>query len=205
MSYLRDNLLNSQTLTAKAILEDKMKYERKNKIEVKYTGIAWSTVWNNISSKVLSSDARTAWYKAVNNIISTNERLFAIGLSDTNLCSKCHLIDTVPHRFMCGDRVVNWKWTSEKIAKLTRTSADNISPDILYRPQESYFPKQKNNAVIWLLGKYISYVLNNIGNDNHIEYKMYMETEFAKTLEYGDHKKKYGNMLLIAFNRMGVG
>lgn len=55
------------------------------------------------------------------------------------------------------------------------------------------------------MGNYTNYVFNNIGSDHHLDFKMYMETEFEKTLNYSDHKKQYANMLLIAFNKMGIG
>lgn len=204
-SYLSEKLLKSKILTAKAILGEWIEHEGKNPVEEKFRGIHWDTVWKNVSCSVLSSDARTALYKAINDIISTNERLHKIGLSDTDLCRDCNLVDTVQHRYICGDRIHNWRWLSDKIAFLLRTSPANISTSLLCKPDKQYYPTKKNNAVMWLIGNYSNYVVNNIGRDNSLDFMSYMDTEFSKTNKYVNHEKRFGNMLKIIFKRMGIG
>lgn len=204
-SYLSRKLRNSSAITTRAILEDRRKHEGKNKIEKKHSGVVWNIVWENISSTVLSTDVKSAWYKVVNGVITTNSRLHAIGKCNSDLCCNCQLIDTLQHRYTCGNRIHCWNWIKEKIIIVTRHAAKDITTAVLDKPDIKFFPQAKNNTVIWLLGKYISYVFNKLGSDSIIDFKVYMENEYEKMCKYQNHKKIFGNMLHIAFGRKGIG
>lgn len=205
VSYLSHEIRSLQRITARDIIRERKANEGRNKIEQRFNGFNWKAIWNNIHFVGLSSDAISAWYKTVNNIVNTNDRLYEIGLSQTNLCGKCKLVDSLIHRFTCSGHIENWKLIRQQIAFLTRSSTEYIMPNLLYRPQVTYFPSTKNNAINWLLGKYVSYIINRLGPDNDIDFRIYMQCEFNKISKYANHKKKYGNMLKIVFERMGVG
>lgn len=204
-SYISTTLQNSKTITTKDILRERQRNEGVNKIERKFPEYNWKVIWHNISFTGLDFAAISAWYRLVNNIVATNDRLYSIGKCETNLCIKCNLVDTVIHRLTCSGQLKNWYWLRDSIALLTRSSPDYISSEILYRPQIKYYPQAKNNAVHWIMGKFVSYVINNIGTDSEIDFQIYMRSEFQKIITFSDHKKKYGNMLKIIFERTGVG
>lgn len=204
-SYLRDSNRNSRNVTARDIIRQRKENEGINKIALKYPIVNWAAVWKNINLSCLSSDVVSSWYKVVNNIISTNDRLYAIGRSETNLCSKCQLVDTIQHRFTCGGHMDNWNWIRGSVALLSRSSPDYISSELIYRPQIAYYPTTKNNAIHWLMGKYISYVINKLGSDNLTEFKTYMSCEYYQIKNYKDHKDKFGNMLKVTLEKTGIG
>lgn len=160
--------------------------------------------YGKISTAVCFHPFKSVLYKTVNNVVSANERLHRIGLSVKDLCVRCYLVDTVPHRFTCGDRVYFWKWIREKIALLSRTSDDCVEPTVFYRPDKHYHPQWKTNAIMWLTGQYNSYVINKLGGDSIIEFVTHMETEYVKLCNYKDHKKKFQNAFHTIFNRTGI-
>lgn len=55
------------------------------------------------------------------------------------------------------------------------------------------------------MGKYVNYVVNKVGTTNATEFKLHMQLEYNRIKQYANHKKRYGNMLKIVFERMGVG
>jgi hypothetical protein len=44
----------------------------------------WTTVWGNLHSTPVTDAMKTAWYKAVNDILPTNDRLYRIRISTTD-------------------------------------------------------------------------------------------------------------------------
>lgn len=204
-SYVPSTIKNLRSISARDIIRERKQNEGRNKIEKKYLDYNWQTIWDNVHFEGLDSDAISAWYKAVNNIVCTNERLYDIGLSETNKCMQCQMVDTVLHRYTCGGQLTNWYWIRDNIALLARSSSAYISTTVLQKPQIKHYPKTKNNSINWLMGKYVSYVVNNLGSDNQTEFQIYMQQEYNKVKKYANHKKKYANMLKIVFDKMGIG
>lgn len=174
-------------------------------MEIKHPDRKWKVIWKNISNKLLPTAVQTAWYGVVNNIVSTNEKLFSIGLCATNLCSKCNGIDTLQHRFICDGYAAIWKEITAQIAFLKRSDGREITIQLLFFPEEVYFPQQKTNAILWILGHYFNYVINGKGNGTIPEYRQYMQEEYFKIYKRRDQQKNFGNMLKILFRKQGIG
>ena len=69
----------------------------------------WNTVWKNIHCTPIPGRTKAAWYKAINDILPTNERLHKIGMSPTDMCSNCGMHDTLQHRLTeCGEDPQIW-------------------------------------------------------------------------------------------------
>jgi len=53
------------------------------------SAINWSLVWDNLHNVILPDGARSAWYRVIHDIITTNVRLHRIRLTDTEICTHC--------------------------------------------------------------------------------------------------------------------
>lgn len=205
VSYLEGNILRKVHVTTRQLLDHWCKSDIPNKIEKQYPNKMWKSVWENIHLKIHSSEVTSTWYKVVNDVVPTNEKLHRIGLSDTYNCCKCGLVDTLIHRFTCGGHLRNWEWVRQKIGLLTRTNERKYIPDILIRPDEKYFPEKKNNCIMWILGNYVNYIITRKGPEDIVSFKMEMETAYWRMKRFGNHKSLFGNMLDIVFEREGIG
>lgn len=204
-SYLGESILRKTVLQTKTLMLEWEKTDTPNTIELQHTNVNWKIVWENLNLKIHSSEVISSWYKVINNVVSTNEKLNRIGLSDTDKCTKCGLIDTLKHRFTCCGQLLNWKWVRKRIALLARTNENHYTTDILLWPDTKFYPKTKNNTVMWMLGHYVNYIINRNGDDNVYEFQAYMETAFWYRKKFPNIKKDFGNMLTILFEKQGIG
>jgi len=82
-------------------------------------------------------------------IFPTNERLAAIGLTDTSSCVHCGHLDTLQLRIVdCGERPVIWYWTRARIAVILRTDPRWISVEWTLRPDFEIWPPQRGSSHI---------------------------------------------------------
>jgi hypothetical protein len=116
----------------------------------------WAAVWGNLHSMPVTDAMKTAWYKAINGILPTNDRLYRIRISTTDKCHNCGMQDTVIHRFIeCGEGPKIWKWTQQKIALIRRTIPNRIASDWFLRPQCTLWPHTRQRAVMWILANMV--------------------------------------------------
>jgi hypothetical protein len=58
----------------------------------------WDQVWKNLHACPVTDEIKSTWYKAMHDLLPTNDRLAAIHLTDTTLCSSCGHPDSLQHR-----------------------------------------------------------------------------------------------------------
>ena len=91
------------------------------RIKRKYPATLWERVWKNLHAAEAPDSVKSTWYQAIHDILPTNERLAAIGLTDTVLYVHCGNLDSLQHRIMsCGEGPVIWHWTRTRIAAILR-------------------------------------------------------------------------------------
>ena len=62
-------------------------------------GVIWLNVWKNVSSKHITREARSAWYRAIHDLFPTNQRLHHIGMVASDKCNSCpSSVDYLLHR-----------------------------------------------------------------------------------------------------------
>jgi hypothetical protein len=112
----------------------------------------WKRTWQNISEKHLTTTIRAMGFRAVHDIIPTNERLYRIRLSDIPMCRTCNQTDTTLHHVMScmGARDV-WHWTRFRNAIMLRPDPRNVPFTWLLFPTLHIWPAPRHNAIIWLL------------------------------------------------------
>ena len=64
----------------------------------KYPGISWGRMWKNLHASMVTDQVKSAWFAAIHDIVSTNDRLAAIRLTVTGSCSRCGEPDSIQHR-----------------------------------------------------------------------------------------------------------
>ena len=70
----------------------------------KFPRTAWNQVWKNLHASPVSDEIKSTWYKTLHDLIPTNDRLAAINLTDTSVCSSCGRPDYLQHKIMeCGE------------------------------------------------------------------------------------------------------
>ena len=117
-------------------------------------------VWRRVHSSVLNSDERQIWYLFIHNKLPVQERLFRIGLKNDPYCLFCQTasISDREHVFcQCELTCEAWKWLKLNLAVM---AGGRLESDInilsLFIPNNDC-----QRELIWLLGKYVSYVWNS--------------------------------------------
>jgi hypothetical protein len=69
-------------------------------------------VWKNLHACPVTDEIKLKWYKAMHDLLPTNDRLAAIHLPDTTTCPSCGHLDSLQHRLTeCGEGPIIWNWT----------------------------------------------------------------------------------------------
>ena len=89
----------------------------------------------------VSDEMKSTWYKALHDLIPTNDRLGAINLTDTSVCATCGHPDSLQHKITeCEEGPVIWTWKKKLLAyilcvdhrQITKTWT--IHPEFPHRP-----------------------------------------------------------------------
>ena len=116
----------------------------------------WKNVWKNIHRTPVSGGMKAAWCKVINDTLPTNDRLHKIRMSPTDKCSNCCMHDTVQHRLIeCGEGPQIWKWTTQKVVHILRTTPNRTPSDRLLCPQRALWPHPRRRAVMWILANVV--------------------------------------------------
>jgi len=109
-------------------------------------------VWTNRHATWAADSIKVNWFKVIHDILPTNERLHAIWLAGSPLCSNCGERDTVMHRIIeCGEGRKIWEWTRNCIAWILRMDPVWIPNEWTIRLQLKLWPPQRHRAVLWIL------------------------------------------------------
>jgi len=68
------------------------------RIEKLWLHADWKVIWKNLAETPTSEADIAVWYKVINDIIPTNERLNRIKMASTDTCKEWGEIDTLLHR-----------------------------------------------------------------------------------------------------------
>ena len=118
-------------------------------------------IWKNLTETPKSDANIAVWYKVINDIIPTNERLHRISMAPTDICKECNNKDTLLHQLTeCGESKAIWDLTQKVIARMLRTSPSNIPHEWLMCPQFCLWPPQRQRAVLWVLSQHMVYRLS---------------------------------------------
>lgn len=168
---------------------------RVNRMELKYPDKDWTVIWKNINNKVLDTDIRSTWYKIVNETIPTRKKLHKIHLSVTDECRECHLIDTLQHRFVCGENKLIWERCRKILASVCRTAPQHISLMSVLKPDGNYYPIIKKNTWTWLVGHTLHHITSAQDKASYSGYRVYLATR-AQLLEKGaNYRKRFANYI----------
>ena len=63
------------------------------------------------------------------------------------------------HLVECGKGEQTWQWASSRIARMLRTSPENIPREWLTRPVFQLWPTQRQRAVLWILALFVNFRL----------------------------------------------
>jgi len=112
----------------------------------------WTAVWRNLHETPVPDTSRAAWFRVIHDIIPTNVRLHTIRMTPTDSCRICGNKDTLEHRIVdCGEGEKMWTWTRKKIAQILKTEPGNIPEKWITCPKFTFWPPQRNRAILWLL------------------------------------------------------
>jgi len=109
----------------------------------------WTTVSKNIHRTPVSGGMKAAWYKVINDILPTNDRLNKIRMSPTDKCRICGMQGTVQHHLIECEGLQIWQWIAQKLAHILRTTPNRIPSDWLLRPQCALWPPPRRQAVVY--------------------------------------------------------
>ena len=118
----------------------------------------WKSLWKNLHTAPAPETTKSTWYRVIHGVIPTHERLHKIRLAPTDRCKHCEKQDTLPQRLVeCGEGIVTWEWTRERIALMLRTDPRWISTERLGRPQFKLWPPHCHRTILWTLANLVLY------------------------------------------------
>ena len=104
----------------------------------------------------MPESSRIVWYRVIDGIITTNERLRRIRMVQTDTCSRCNRTDTLEYRITeCGAGRAIWDHAKNLIAQMLRTTPDSIPDDWLINPQFRIRTPKCLEAILWMLAQVI--------------------------------------------------
>jgi hypothetical protein len=121
-----------------------------------WQNIDWPTMWTSLAETPVPGETKTAWYKIINGILPTIERLQRIRIAPTDNCRHCDKRDTIQHRLIeCGEGELIWTWTRQRIARVLRTIPGRIPSEWLISPHFTIWSQTRRRAVQWILANVV--------------------------------------------------
>lgn len=136
------------------------------RVERNHAGINWRKVWNNISSKRLSSSQRSDLYLLVNEKTEHRKLLHTIGRADNPYCQHClgTTIETLQHKFCeCPRVTAAWEYIQRNLTA-TLGGWQRLTFGDLVRPTLDGVTTASRINVLTKFMKYINFVNSNINN-----------------------------------------
>jgi hypothetical protein len=112
----------------------------------KFPRTAWNQVWKNLHASPVSDEINSTWYKALHDLIPTNDRLAAINLTDASVCSSCGRSDSLQRKITeCGEGPVIWTWTKNLLTYILRVDHRQIPQTWTIRPDFHHCPPLRDS------------------------------------------------------------
>ena len=168
------------------------------RIEKLWPHADWKVIWKNLAETPTSEADIEVWYKVINDIIPTNERLHRIKMASTDTCKECGEVDTPSQTITeCGESKAIWDWTQQIIARMLRTSPSNITQDWLLRPQFCLWSPQRQRAVMWLLSRHVIYRSSRHQSSSSQDYLDFLRRSRWKMNQQSSKPKLVANFLSV--------
>jgi len=158
----------------------------------------WASIWSNLHGTPVPEDMKMDWYRAIHNIVPTQDRLKRINMAEANLCRHCNATDNLSHRLIaCGEDQVMWDWTRESLATILWANMRHI-PDVwLLRPTLSLWPPKRRRAVLWILAHFVLYRLQQRHTLTRHDYYDFLRRAKWKLQQATRWHERVGNYLRV--------
>ena len=158
----------------------------------------WHTIWRNLWMSPVPSRERAQWYKIIHDILPTNVRLHAIGISTTESCRHCAARDTVLHRLVeCGQAPEQWDWLAGRVARLLFMDRKWIPTSWLLRPSFSFWPAKRHRAILWLLAHYAVFRTQPGGDLSNEGYIAFLQDAISSMYKHPQRCDLVGSCLTV--------
>jgi hypothetical protein len=153
-------------------------------------------MWRNLWEAPITM-TRATWYKAIHDIVPTNQRLHTIGIAPTDNCGHCGERDTLTHQILesgCG--LEQWEWMKFRIASILRIDQRWIPDTWILRPQFKLWHSQRHRATIWMIAQFVAFRTQHRNERTNSEYIDHLQA--LLTIYVHKHRLKLvGNYLTI--------
>jgi hypothetical protein len=171
---------------------------RPMRVEIKWPQVEWKKVWRNLHATPLQESTAMAWYKAIHDILPTNERRFKIKLSPVEACTVCGERDTLLHRIVeCGEGRTIWDWVRSRIATMLRTEPGYILESWLLWPHIDIWPLKRGNGVMWILATTVHFRLNERRTLTLQDFFDFLMRQRWKICQSRKGKRRVANYLIV--------
>ena len=143
-----------------------------NRVETFWSGL--QSVLRNIHKNGLTNTVTSKCYAAIHDILPTHDPLAAIHLVPTTACPNCQNQDSVLHRITeCSDGYLQSKLTNQNLSRILRIDCKRIPKVWTMYPDIRLWPPQRQAAVLWIIGQFIYY---RIQNGSHSSLRDYIDS-----------------------------
>jgi hypothetical protein len=154
-------------------------------------------VWMNLFVAPVSETTKMAWYKVINDIMPTKERLHKIKISPTAVCKTCTHLDTLIHRLTsCGEGKTIWGYVKALMAQTLQTTPRQIPDTWLLQPQFNLRPPKCRNAFLWLLATIIQFRTQQKWKLTLQDFLDFLKRRW-KLMASGKPRESVGNYLVV--------
>lgn len=168
-----------------------------HRMEARHPAVNWKQVWANISSPFLPSGVRGLWYRLVNDVLQTNQRLAAIRLHPTGNCTTCQVLDTREHRLTCQQVSAAWDLCRGMIALINGTTPASVTVDWFTMPQLKPSPRTRHNATVWLLG-HVAFAILELRHGDGVDFMAYLSDAHRQAKLMRRYNELFGSFLMAA-------
>jgi hypothetical protein len=125
------------------------------RVQRRWPHVDWTCVWKNLSDAPVPDSTRITWYRAIHELVPTNERLQRIQKAPTDTCKHCAL-DTLEHRLTdFGEGREIWEYAKILMAKMLSSIPSRIPDDWLLHPPIPEMAPKRRRAILWTLAQTI--------------------------------------------------
>ena len=156
-------LNNFPNVTSQHIYESLIK-KHKPIVEEKYSLFNWETIWENVSSKFISSDDRSVLFKYMHEILPNKLRLYNIKKNLSPNCETCNIEENNLHMvYFCEDKKVLVQFLRVLLQKCLNIT--NLSLVKLLFLDTTGLNKKDSNTVTALVTSFICNIWYNRDNN----------------------------------------
>ena len=153
----------------------------------------YKVAFRRVISPVLQFPVRDVCFLLLHNKLTTNERLFRIGLRNDPYCEYCPAAETcdIEHYFCSCVRVTRvWQHVKSILVSLLKSDVDNWSLINFFMPKNDY-----EDEAVWLVGNYVALIWKELYVHTTDELK---EEEFFGFLSFKFREDQRGSRIKMS-------